>query len=164
MSRIPVCLFLVAISACRSGRAPDVRLQDVVAADDAVWGGKLPQLRGNWIGGSGTEPTGRVLTSEAQCLRHPAAWALEARGDSVLSYHFPESFDQGIARREPVARIAPAIGRIRSDTVFLVDQGDRYALRYDSTSGHLRGTRNGQPFWAVETQELHRERCPPPPR
>jgi hypothetical protein len=34
-----------------------------------------------------------------------------------------------------------------------------FDLAYDATSGHLRGTRNGQPFWAAPIQEVG----PPPP-
>jgi hypothetical protein len=41
--------------------------------------------------------------------------------------------------------------------------GGRYVLRYDSTSGHLRGTLNGAPFWAVRQEIVRPEGCVPIP-
>jgi hypothetical protein len=41
--------------------------------------------------------------------------------------------------------------------------GTRYALHYDSTSGHLRGTLNRAPFWAVRENIVHPADCIPPP-
>jgi hypothetical protein len=39
----------------------------------------------------------------------------------------------------------------------------RYVLRYDEESGHLRGTLNGAPFWAVRQQLVRSEGCIPVP-
>ena len=44
--------------------------------------------------------------------------------------------------------------------VLIVDAESRYVLRYDAESGHLRGTRNGAPFWAARQIIARAEACP----
>ena len=163
MRRLTTRIAVVIVVACRSRQLPEAVTTHDVAIVDTTFGGMAPALRGNWMGGSGPEPAERVIFSQAQCRYHPPAWVLDASGDSVFSYHFPASYEQGVARREPPVRTLPAVGRVRRDTIFLNDGSDRYVVQYDSVSGHLRGTRNGQPFWAVRTEEQNRERCPAVP-
>ena len=43
------------------------------------------------------------------------------------------------------------------------DGSSRYRLRYDSASGHLRGTLNDKPFWAVREELVHATGCIPAP-
>ena len=162
--RVSSALVIAGLLGCRSTRV-QARIQPpvdtAVLADEQGVADEFPS--GQWMGGSGPEPLDRVIASEAQCRYHPASWVLEQRGDTVFSWHFPASFEQGVASREPLVRTVPAIGRVKRDTIFLKDGDDRFVLRYDTVSTHLRGTRNGEPFWAVRTQELHRERCPAVP-
>jgi hypothetical protein len=162
---VSVSAIVVAMTACRS--VPVRSSADQADTVAAVWSDMgpvdVPDIDGVWVGGTGAEPKQRVQVAEAQCLYHPAAWALEQRGDTVFSYHFPESWEQGVARTDPPISKAPALGRVRRDTIYLRDGSETYVLRYDAVSGHLRGTRNGEPFWALRRQEIHREQCPAVP-
>jgi hypothetical protein len=119
-------------------------------------------LSGAWVTGSTNEPAVRHFVLQLQCNHTPSFWAIDQRGDSVWAYTIPESHAQGIAR--PMGpRPVTATGRISGVEVTLRIGSTRYVLRYDETSGHLRGTLNGAPFWAVRQQQVQAEDCIPVP-
>jgi hypothetical protein len=93
------------------------------------------------------------------CAVNPAVWIIQQDGNKLTTWEFPQSYNQGIARKEPV-RMMPAIpGVISGADVTIAGENLRLILRYDPESGHLRGTRNGAPFWAAR-QIVIRESCP----
>jgi hypothetical protein len=55
------------------------------------------------------------------------------------------------------------VGRISGADVTIRLGDSRYLLRYDSTSGHLRGTLNGAPFWAIRQEIVRPQGCIPVP-
>lgn len=97
-----------------------------------------------------------------QCNYSPPLWALEQRGDTLRLWVLPESWTQGVASAHTVSS-APLLGRISGMELVLGTAATRYRLRYDTTSGHLRGTLNGAPFWAVRQNVVRPEGCIPPP-
>lgn len=120
-------------------------------------------LNGTWATGSANEPTARRLQLQPPCNFGPAIWALDQRGDTLRLWVIPESHAQGIATRGPAASSVPLMGRISGVDVVLGAAATRYRLRYDSTSGHLRGTLNGAPFWAVRQDIVRPQGCIPVP-
>jgi hypothetical protein len=74
----------------------------------------------------------------------------------------PESHAQGVPAEHPVSTVA-AVGRVSGVDLTMSTAESRYVLRYDSTSGHLRGTLNGAPFWAVREDLVRPEGCIPIP-
>lgn len=122
-------------------------------------------LSGAWMLGAGRpEPADPVLTEYRNCANHPARWVLDQRGEAVEAWSFPETFDQGIVRRDPPARISPdAVGRVQGYDLVLEGAESRYRLRYDPESGHLRGTRDGIAVWGVRRQFVTPGPCPPVP-
>jgi hypothetical protein len=89
-------------------------------------------------------------------------WLIQQRGDTVESWVNPESISQGI-RSPDRPRPAMVVGRISGVDVAMDDASSHYRLRYDTLSGHLRGTLNGRSFWAVPQDVVRREGCIPPP-
>lgn len=122
----------------------------------------LRDLSGAWATGSTNEPAVPRIVIQLSCNYTPAAWMIEQSGDSVWSWRDPESRAQGIARPIP-PRPVRAEGRIVDGTITMSGGGARYVLRYDSTSGHLRGTLNDAPFWAVREQRIPATGCIPVP-
>lgn len=119
-------------------------------------------LSGAWATGSSFEPTVRQVTLHLECNYTPPFWVLEQSGDTVRAFTNPESRAQGI-RAPDVARPIPAEGVLSGVDVVLEASGTRYVLHYDSTSGHLRGTLNGAPFWAVREELVRAANCIPVP-
>lgn len=119
-------------------------------------------LTGSWATGSAGEPEARKIELRLQCNYTPPLWVLEQTGDTVSAWLLPESRAQGVRSPEPVARVA-AKGRVSGVDLTLQMPGTRYVLHYDSRSGHLRGTLNGAPFWAVRQEIIHPTGCIPPP-
>jgi hypothetical protein len=119
-------------------------------------------LTGGWTTGSASEPAARQITLNPECNYSPALWIIQQDGDSLRAWQIPESHAQGIATRTH-ASTAPAEGWVSGLDVTIGAGGERYVLRYDSTSTHLRGTLNGSPFWAVRVEVVRREGCIPPP-
>jgi hypothetical protein len=119
-------------------------------------------LSGNWTTGRGAaEPAAPIVTLDTECAYHPAAWVIRQARDSVEAWPFPESMDQGIHRPDsPLAKLAPDRGWVSGLDVTLESEGSRYRLRYDPESGHLRGTLNGVPFWAVRQVVKSPGPCP----
>ena len=115
-------------------------------------------LSDSWLtGDEGNEPAPTEIVLHTDCANHPAAWVLRQEGDRLEAWDFAASFDQGIVRAQPVARIAPDLGRVVGVDVTI---GDGHRLRFDPESGHLRGTRDGRPFWAVRQRVVRPGQCP----
>jgi len=152
-----------ACSASTSSPANDPEPRPVPAADTVVRARADVNLSGSWATGSVAEPAAQRIVLSPQCNYHPALWLIEQDGDSVRAWTIPESRDQGIATRQPVSTTVPTVGRVSGVELRMGASGARYVLRYDSTSGHLRGTLNGAPFWAVRLDVVRPEGCLPPP-
>lgn len=105
-------------------------------------------LSGRWLSGSDSEPSVREIRLQRDCRYTPAAWLLDQRGDSVYAWQMKEQYAKGVAE-PPQPRPAMATGRLRGRTLRLSDGANRWVLQYDGPSGHLRGTLNGKPFWAM---------------
>jgi hypothetical protein len=87
---------------------------------------------------------------------------IQQNGDSVRAWVIPESHAQGVPAPHLVSMVA-AEGRVSGVALTMGIAGGRYVLRYDTTSGHLRGTLNGAPFWAVRQEIVRPEGCVPIP-
>ena len=121
-------------------------------------------LSGGWTTGSGTEPPPGPVVRYPPCAYNPAVWIIQQSGNTLKAWLMPESFDQGIARLGPgPEKVAGSPGTISGADVVIDDGEDRFVLRYDPESGHLRGTRNGAPFWAARQKVVRTEACPPVP-
>lgn len=121
-------------------------------------------LTGTWTTGSVDEPTERSAVLQLQCNYTPGFWLLEQRGDTVRAWENSPSQAQGIATPEVPNRPAPPEGRIVGNDVTLKAGATRYVLHYDAASGHLRGTLDGAPFWAMRLELISRaEGCIPVP-
>jgi hypothetical protein len=88
---------------------------------------------------------------------------IQQSGDTVRAWAFPASQAQGVHTTRSVPAVAPAEGRVSGVDLSMGTAGARYVLRYDSTSGHLRGTLNGAPFWAMRQVIVRTEQCLPVP-
>jgi hypothetical protein len=119
-------------------------------------------LSGAWATGSANEPAVPRVVLRLQCNYSPPLWVVQQRGDSVRAWAIPERRAQGVTSTKVVST-APAEGRISGVDVTMRIADARYVLRYDSTRGHLRGTLNGAPFWAVRQELVRPERCIPVP-
>ena len=120
-------------------------------------------LSGRWATGSEGEPVARKITLNPQCLYNPGAWVIQQTGDTLEAWTFPDTWDKGTASLDPIVSRVGAKGRISGLDVTIHDGASRYVLRYDRASGHLRGTRNGQPFWAVRQEIVRLQECMPVP-
>ena len=115
-------------------------------------------LSGAWASGSTGEPNARRIVIRPPCNYGPALWVIQQSGDTVRAWAIPESHAQGVRAPDPVAPVA-AVGRVSGVDLTMSLGSARYVLRYDSTSGHLRGTLNGAPFWAIREEIVHPEGC-----
>ena len=121
-------------------------------------------LSGGWYVGTGAEPQVDAIVLHPTCLVNPAAWVIEQDGNALRAWEFAQSFNQGMVRpNDAPVRVAVARGTISGSDVVLEDDRSRWVLRFDAASGHLRGTRNAAPFWAVRQQVVRTQACPPPP-
>jgi hypothetical protein len=152
----------LACSASTQSRATDSADEQPPIADSALPAHADVDLTGSWATGSAGEPEARRIELRLQCNYTPSLWILEQRGDTVSAWLLPESRAQGIAVPRAASTV-PAQGRLRGADLSLGTSGTRYILHYDSTSGHLRGTLNGAPFWAVRQDVIHPTGCIPPP-
>lgn len=117
-------------------------------------------LSGAWAVGRDEEPTVRHIVLRPPCNYTPGYWSLEQQGDTVRAYTVPSSWAKGIAT--PVRPIIPEVeGRMRRGLLSLGKASTGYRLRFDSASGHLRGTFNGAPFWAVPVHIVWSSKCIP---
>ena len=112
-----------------------------------------------WATGTTGEPAAKRIVFKEECNYTPSRWVTQQNGDTVRAWQFPEHHAQGIASPAPLMSNAPAQGRLRGVDLVMTRGDDRYVLHYDTTSGHLRGTFNGAPFWAVPLDIVRREDC-----
>lgn len=118
-------------------------------------------LSGGWATGSINEPPPGPVRLHPPCANNPAVWIIRQSGNALEAWAFPESFNQGIMRADPgLRRIAGVPGTISGVDVRIEDGETTFVLRYDAESGHLRGTRNGAPFWAARQVIARGEACP----
>jgi hypothetical protein len=118
-------------------------------------------LSGGWATGSGNEPPPGPVVQHPTCAYNPAVWIIEQTGNTLKAWLMPASFNQGIARRGPgPGKVVGSPGTISGADVVIDDGQDRFVLRYDHESGHLRGTRNGAPFWAARQTIVRAGECP----
>lgn len=118
-------------------------------------------LTGSWMTGRENEPDAREVVLRPQCNYSPRTWIIDQTGDTLRAREIPERFAQGVPT--PPVQMEAAVGRISGVDARLEMSGLRYVLRYDSTSGHLRGTLNGAPFWAARQKIIQPPGCIPPP-
>lgn len=124
----------------------------------------VTDLTGSWTTGTADPPQVPVIVRHPTCTVIPAVWIIEQEGNQLRAWTFRERYNQGIVRAgDHLARAMPATGTISGAAVLLDDGSYRYVLTYDSASTHLRGTRNGQPFWAARQRVERPEPCLPPP-
>jgi metallo-beta-lactamase class B len=119
-------------------------------------------LSGAWVYGSTDEPAVRRVVLRPPCNFTPSQWYLEQHGDSITWWSTTAHQAQGIATRT-VAPPPRTVGRIIGSAITMTIDSKRYALVYDSVSGHLRGTVNGAPFWAVPQEVVRPKGCILPP-
>jgi hypothetical protein len=130
---------------------------------DSVRGGRAGvDLTGTWATGGGDEPAEKRIVLHVECNYTPALWVIQQSGDTVRAWAMPESRAQGVASTQHSTPVA-AEGRVSGADLTMGMAGARYVLRYDSTSGHLRGRLNGAPFWAVRQEIVRPGQCIPVP-
>lgn len=164
-SRPLVLVALPGVVACATpthSPSTDRQIEQAVIADSVSPTDAHLDLTGSWATGSTGEPEARRVELRLECNYTPPIWIVEQSGDTVSAFLNPESRAQGVLSPEPPPRI-PAKGLLRGVDLTLEMPGSRYVLHYDSTSGHLRGTLNGAPFWAVRQDIVRATGCIPPP-
>jgi hypothetical protein len=119
-------------------------------------------LSGAWATGSTGEPASPRVLLHVECNYTPSLWVLQQDGDTVRAWVIPESRAQGIPTTQHISAVGP-VGRISGVDLEMRTAGTRLLLRYDSTSGHLRGTLNDAPFWAVRQEIVRPDNCIPIP-
>ena len=169
MPKLILVLATCTATACSAGtgsrpseRAERAAPQPLLAIDTVPAQPAAVDLSGAWATGSTAEPDVRSVVLRLQCNYTPALWVMEQRGDTVRAWAIPESRAQGVRARDPVSSVA-AEGRLRGVNLRMSLGASRYVLRYDSTSGHLRGTLNGAPFWAARQNIVRAQGCIPVP-
>lgn len=121
----------------------------------------VTDLSGGWATGSANEPPPGPVVRHPSCAQNPAVWIIQQSRNTLETWAFPASFNQGIKRAGPgPQRVAGSPGTISGVDVLIVDSESRFVLRYDAKSGHLRGTRNGVAFWAARQNIVRSEACP----
>ena len=121
----------------------------------------VTDLSGSWATGSSNEPPSGPVVQHPSCANNPAVWIIRQTGNTLETWAFPESFNQGIKSADPgPQRVAGSVGTISGADVRIVDGESRFVLRYDAETGHLRGTRNGVAFWAARQHIVRGEACP----
>jgi hypothetical protein len=134
---------------------------ETATPDTAVLFPPAVDLSGGWATGDRSEPATPVVTLHPPCAVHPAVWLIEQHGNRIQSWSFPETFDQGIRAPGPGPAVQrPVPGIISGIDVLLGEGPTRWRLRYDSTTQHLRGTRDGKPYWAVRQVVVSHGNCP----
>lgn len=152
---------LVGCGAWSSSRTNEGSNQQARVSDPVLAAHADVDLTGTWMTGSTGEPAARKIVVHPPCNYSPATWIIEQKADSVRVSVIPAIKTQGIPSLQPQSRVG-ATGRVWGMDLIL-EMGSRYLIHYDSTSGHLRGTMNGSPFWAVRQDIVRPEGCIPPP-
>lgn len=165
MKRVAIIIALCAAGACIGSRLSPSPARTPNAApvvDTARRVQAAVNLTGSWATGTGLEPAARQVVMQPQCNYSPAMWILEQSGDTVRAWMIAESYAKGVAEPRSASRAATE-GRVSGLDLTLGSGGSRYLLHYDSTSGHLRGTLNGAPFWAIRLEVVQPQGCIPVP-
>lgn len=161
MQRLTTLLALCAAAAC-SVRARSHVTESAKPPAPAVGpirtGHADVNLTGTWATGSEGEPAAKQIVLHPECNSTPAHWIIQQDGDTVRAWTIPASYAQGIATTQSVSN-TPTEGWVAGVDPVIGTSDPRYLLHYDSTSGHLRGTLNGAPFWAVRLEIVRREGC-----
>jgi hypothetical protein len=166
MPRVIIATAACVAAACSASTPsrPVERAELPTPTIDSVWLGHADvDLTGSWATGSGGEPAVSRIVLHPECNYSPATWVIQQSGDTVRAWAFRESYSKGTASTETVARVAAAEGHVSGMHLVMSTGHERYALHYDSTSGHLRGTLNGAPFWAVRQDIVRTKECPAVP-
>jgi hypothetical protein len=180
MRRLIVFLATCGAAACSAstGSHPNERAELQPAVGNSVPRRHADvDLSGAWATGSAGEPAVPRIVLRPPCNFGPALWLIQQIGDTVRAWAIPESHAQGVRASHPLSTVAAAEGRLSGVDLTmsvagstLLPQPDspttptgRYMLRYDSTTGHLRGTLNGAAFWAVRQEVVRPEGCVPIP-
>ena len=165
MQRLIIALTLFASAACVGSprsHAVEPAARPTPAVIPVRTGHADVNLTGTWATGSAGEPADSRGVLQPQCNYNPAVWVIEQSADTVRAWAIPESYSKGTASTEAVSS-APVEGWVSGVDVTLGMPAPRYVLHYDSTSGHLRGTLDGAPFWAARVEIVRPERCLPVP-
>jgi hypothetical protein len=159
-----IALLVAGALGCTASVLSQAPRADVVAptADTIPRVPAAVDLTGGWTTGSTGEPDVPRIVLRPECNYHPATWLIQQHGDTLRAWSLPARRTQGVLTNQPVSA-AGADGRISGVDLTLRMAGASYVLRYDSTSGHLRGTLNGAPFWAVRQEIIRPQGCIPPP-
>jgi hypothetical protein len=160
--RVVLALILAAQLSCVSpGAQPGSDPADHPDSAKVALLAPATDLSGGWATGSDNEPPPGPVIRYPSCAYNPAVWLIEQSGNMLKTWEFPESFNQGIVRADArPARVAPTPGTISGSDVLIADADSKFVLRHDPESGHLRGTRNGAPFWAARQKIIRTEACP----
>ena len=161
MKRLRILLAACAAAACSAsagGRANERAERQAATADSIPRRHADVDLTGAWATGSAGEPAAKRIVLRLECNYSPPLWVVQQSGDTVRAWAIPESYAQGVATEQSVSRVG-AEGLVSGLDVTMSLSGARYLLRYDPTSGHLRGTLNGAPFWAVRQDIVRPELC-----
>jgi hypothetical protein len=151
----------VACAASAGSRSSDRPEPDASVVDSVQRGHAAVDLTGSWATGTAGEPAAGRIVLRPECNFSPAHWIIQQTGDTVRLWAVPAIRAQGTPSRQVVST-TPAMGRV-SGVDLRISAVARYALRYDSTSGHLRGTSNAAPFWAARQDIVRPQGCIPPP-
>lgn len=164
MTRLALVIVVSACSAASPSRAPapGPTPTSASAAGTARRLHAAVNLTGSWTTGSGAEPAAALVIEQPQCNYSPRMWVLEQSGDTLQAWMFPESHAKGVAEPQAISRVATE-GFVSGVDVTFGTTGPRYVLHYDSASGHLRGTLDGAPFWAVRLHIVQPQGCIPVP-
>jgi hypothetical protein len=161
MRRLIIVLAVCAAAACstsaRSRNNERAKLPVPISAPVPTAPAAI-DVTGTWATGSAGEPEAKRIVLRPQCNYGPAVWILEQYGDTVHAWVMPESWAKGVPTPRAVSS-TPSVGRVSGVDVVIGTSDARYVLRFDSTSGHLRGTLNGAPFWAVRLEIVRPEGC-----
>ncbi len=157
----------------------------VLGFSSAVFAGAPGSLSGAWLfGAGGPEPKASVVSIPQRCWNGGVDFTLRESGKKLTGRaHWIEPV--GGVPRPPRDETETLTGSRDGDHVVLTGQhgittaGDpvravvegqaeyakttvKYDLRLDAKTGHLVGTRDGQPFWLARFK-IHRTNCGSPP-
>lgn len=139
-------------------------------------------LAGTWRLGVGDEPPPGPVTDGETCISRPEFHALSQDGPTLRAIWSPRYQMRGIPPREQLRE--ELAGQVCGSEVTLTGwrwaqqlmpgptpedpqrEAVEWRLSYDAASGHLRGTRNGEPGWGAPLTVLPPGDCrdhPPPP-
>lgn len=166
VQRTIALLLVCAGTACSASAPPhaEVRTEPPAPTLDSAPAAHIDaELSGAWATGSTDEPTVKRIVVHEQCNYTPPRWITQQSGDTLSAWNFPAHQSQGVASTDPGISSVPAMGRFHGYDLIMGTADARYVLHYDTTSGHLRGTFNGTPFWAVPLDIVRPEVCLPVP-